>query len=129
MNHSVLVFLCSSWHCFSWDRYSYFEFLLLLRDSYTCVGNSPLGANTSCINNQIYFWKRETVFRESLVQIDKINTYSPLFPFFRGNDDVGQLIWVWDSLMTLALMSLATSSSMTFKWSRANFFLFWQIRG
>ena len=47
-----------------------------------------------CIDYQINHWKREAIFRAGLIEVDEINSHPPFSALFRGDDDVGQLVWV-----------------------------------
>ena len=46
------------------------------------------------INNQINFGQWKVIFWASLVEVDKVNTYFPLFSFFKGNDNVDESIQI-----------------------------------
>ena len=48
----------------------------------------------SCINDQINIWQRQIVFWAGLIEVSKVNTYSPLLSFLGGEDNVGQSIQI-----------------------------------
>ena len=48
------------------------------------------------INDQINFGQKKTYFWAGLVEVGKINTYSPLSPFWGDDDGVCEPVWVME---------------------------------
>ena len=46
------------------------------------------------INYQIDLWEGEAVFRVGFVQVDEINGYPLFLALFRGDDNIGQPVWL-----------------------------------